>query len=104
MKTMKTTNENAAEEAPEHTPKDLIEESPGEIYPSGSLLLRDAVGSVGDNEGNKYELCTLMNRGPLVQSKQTGKYFSLSWEDIVRLAVEAGIDEEEGDEGSDDND
>lgn len=63
----------------------------GEILPSTSLMLRNHVGeaSCGDL---KYEMSTGMNGAPIVRSKQTGKWFTLSWQAILELADKAGID------------
>lgn len=65
----------------------------GEIHPPRTMFLRNSVGEISDEEGNKYE-CTTNVGGehPIIHSEQTGKWFTLSWGDIVRLAIEAGID------------
>ena len=65
----------------------------GEIYPPRTMFLRDTVGEINDDEGNKYE-CTTNVGGlnPIIHSEQTGKWFTLSWTDIVGLAIRAGID------------
>ncbi len=69
----------------------------GQIHNSKSLFLREAVGTATDPEAKiKYEMTTINdNRQPMVCSSKTGKYFTLSWEDIVNLAVEAGIDKDD---------
>ena len=42
--------------------------------------------------GVKYELTINMgNNTPIVSSSKTGKYFTLSWQDIINLAIDAGI-------------
>ena len=41
----------------------------------------------------KYEMAYLMGGSPIVESKQTGKWFTLSWQDILDLARKAGIDD-----------
>ena len=65
----------------------------GKIYPPRTLFFRSDVGEIADDEGNKYE-CTTNVGGehPIIRSKQTDKWFTLTWADIVRLAIEAGID------------
>lgn len=65
----------------------------GKIHPKRTMFLRNAVGEIKDEEGNKYE-CTTNCGGlhPIIHSEQTGKWFTLSWADIVRLAIVAGID------------
>lgn len=34
-----------------------------------------------------------ISRSPIIKSKTTGRYFSLPWSQIIKLAVEEGIDE-----------
>jgi len=41
----------------------------------------------------KYEMSTAIAGMPIVESKQTGKWFTLSWQAIIDMAVKAGIDE-----------
>lgn len=63
----------------------------GEILPPRSMILRQHIGeaSCGDL---KYEMSTGMNGAPIVRSKQTGKWFTISWAKILELADKAGID------------
>lgn len=66
----------------------------GKIYKSMSLFFRQHVGEA-KRENSNYELSMVINdQTPLVCSKQTGKYFSISWQEIIELAIEAGIDKE----------
>ena len=63
----------------------------GEILPKESMILRTHIGSA--TLGKKaYEMSTSMTGRPLILSKQTGKYFSLPWADILDLAIQAGVD------------
>lgn len=65
----------------------------GKIHPPRTMFFRQAVGEISDNEGNKYECTTNMDGvHPIIHSKQTGKWFTLRWSDIVKLAIKAGID------------
>ena len=69
-------------------------DSIGEIHPPESMFLRNVVGK-GNKGENHYEMDTDTGTGcPIVRSKQTGKWFTLSWTKIVNMAREAGIDEE----------
>ncbi len=63
----------------------------GKVHPRRTLFLREHVGEAA-NGTLKYELATLPGRSPYVRSKKTGKCFTLSWHDILTLAVQAGID------------
>jgi len=65
----------------------------GTLYPPRTMFLRQAAGEAEDKDGNQYEVAIAPPGLPLVQSKQTGNWFALSFQDIVRLAVDAGIDE-----------
>lgn len=64
----------------------------GKIHPSGTLILRESRGNAEEESGRKYELSVTMHGQPCVCSETTGKYFVLSWEEILAMAVEAGID------------
>lgn len=65
----------------------------GKIHPPRTMFLRSAVGEIADEEGNKYECTTNVAGGhPIIHSEQTGKWFTLAWADIVKLAIESGID------------
>ena len=65
----------------------------GKVYPLRTMFLRVGVGTGEDNVGNKYDIATnISDSSPIVYSQQTKKYFTLSWADIIRLAVKAGID------------
>jgi hypothetical protein len=65
----------------------------GEILPAKSLILRQAAGTA-KADGVTYELTTHAGTcQPIVCSSRTGKYFTLSWGDIIHLAQEAGIDQ-----------
>lgn len=63
-----------------------------ELHGKRALFLRTNVGECSDDAGNGYELSLNAGVTPMVCSKQTGFTFVLRWDDIVRLAVEAGID------------
>lgn len=65
----------------------------GKIHPRKTMFFRQAVGTIKDDEGNEYG--ATFNMGgmhPIIESKQTGKWFTLSWDDIVKLAIKAGVD------------
>ena len=64
----------------------------GKIYPSKTLFLRENVGTAAEGK-LKYEMTTIIGSNtPLIHSEQTGKWFSLTWPDILNLARAAGID------------
>ena len=64
----------------------------GKIHPKKTLFFRQNVGSA-EADGRSYEMS--MNVGgshPIIQSRQTEKWFTLSWQEIIDMAIEAGID------------
>ena len=63
----------------------------GKVYPAKSLFFRNHIGTAVDGE-RKFEMATSMNGTPILQSAKTGKWFLLSWQDIINLAEKAGID------------
>lgn len=71
------------------------------IIEKDALLLRVVVGECSDDDGNSYEMTTSTDMTPLIKSHQTGRTFHLSWQDIMELAIEAGIDKEPTNEVSD---
>jgi len=57
-----------------------------------SLFLRFEVGSCCIRE-NMYEMFNNASFGtPIIRSKQTGKWWTVSWKELLELAVKAGID------------
>lgn len=67
----------------------------GTIHPPKTMFLHMSLGTATDSEGNTYELSTHPSGFPIVRSRKTGKWFTLSWPDILDLADRAGIDAEE---------
>ena len=65
----------------------------GKIHEKNAMFLRLHVGDATGQAGEVYELNTSMNGSPMVTSNKTGKTFTLSWGDIINMAVDAGVDE-----------
>jgi len=58
------------------------------------MFLRQYVGECEDQEGHKYELAmTLPSQNMMVRSQAAGRTFILTWECVMDLAKQAGIDE-----------
>ncbi len=69
-------------------------ETTGTIHDPKALMLRVHCGEAeSENDGVKYDLATSMAGNPIVCSRKTGQWFSLSWSDIINLAISAGINE-----------
>jgi len=65
----------------------------GMLYAPETLFLRNDVGTASGN-GQTYEMTTNFgNMAPIIRSRQTGKWFVLPWQEIIELAVKAGIDD-----------
>lgn len=66
----------------------------GELHEPKTLMFRVEVGTAqGPTPGNKYEMTVSAgDYSPIIRSQQTGKWFTLSWQDILALAVTKGID------------
>lgn len=70
----------------------------GTLHGPLTLFMQTAVGTAKrEDGGGQYELgCGGWGAGgpPIVRSKKTGQFYTLSWDDIVSLAINAGVDEE----------
>lgn len=68
----------------------------GTIHSKDTMFMRETVGeAVDETLGITYEMTTNIGNGaPIVASSKTGKKFTLSWEDIIDLAIKAGVNEE----------
>lgn len=67
----------------------------GTVQPPKTMYLRQFVGTAEDADGSVFELSAdVGQKTPIVMSKQTGNYFTLSWQDLINLAVERGIEKE----------
>ncbi len=67
----------------------------GTIYEENAMFLRTEVGEAKDKEtGITYELTTHAGNGsPIISSDKTRKKYSLSWQEIINLAIENGIND-----------
>lgn len=63
----------------------------GELHDSQTIFLHVFVGTAKDDD-QEYELTYGTMHTPIVRNLKTGKYFTLSWNDVLQLAKEAGID------------
>lgn len=64
----------------------------GKIYKPKTMFFREGVGSAKSGS-DEYEMSLNMGGScPIICSKTTGKWWTIGWEDLIELAVEAGID------------
>lgn len=67
--------------------------TPGVVFPKDAVML-DLGHRYEQFKGKRYMLASNMNDGsPIVISCETGKGYTLIWEEIMNLAQAAGIDE-----------
>lgn len=65
----------------------------GTIHEKGTMFFRKAAGTVEREGVVEYEVTTAIGSGcPIVRSSKTGKWYTLQWDEIVQMAVDAGID------------
>jgi len=62
------------------------------IYGSGDKLVLKSVGKCKGPNGN-YELLVDQDGQPVVRSETSMRKFKLSWENIVELAINNGVDD-----------
>ncbi len=68
----------------------------GKIIKKDSLVLRFAIGkAVDENTTNEYELTNDCNGRPLVKSLKSGKSWTITWNELIQLAIENGVDTHE---------
>jgi hypothetical protein len=72
-------------------PFDFDASTAGELHDNGALFLRMSCGTAKGDDSGELELSTTMSGSPIVRSEKTGHWFTLSWQDIVRLAVARGV-------------
>lgn len=67
-----------------------------------TLFFRADCGEAQEQGGDKYELSTNMGGGmPIVRNERTGKWWTITWKEMIDIAKKMGIDEEEKDGESD---
>lgn len=65
----------------------------GTIHPARSMFLRVAIGTAQADDLS-YELTTSVGSLPMIRSTKTGKIWLIGWEELIGLAIDAGIDKE----------
>ena len=65
-----------------------------ELIEKDKLIMRVHVGEAEDQDGVKYELSQSFTGNPIVRSLKTKRCFVLSWNDILEMAIQKGINDE----------
>jgi hypothetical protein len=64
----------------------------GKLYPKETMFFRQHVGEA-KSDNLAYEMSfNVSGNAPIVHSKQTGQWWTISWQELLELAVVAGID------------
>lgn len=72
----------------------MAENMIGLVQSKDRLFLRMSVGTATLGEG-KYEMSTnIGDSSPMIRSQKTGKWWSITWNQLLDLAIKAGIDNE----------
>lgn len=64
----------------------------GTFHAPDALCLRQHIGQAQDEAGLSYEVSICPGGSPHVISRQSGRQWTLSWDELVKLAIGAGID------------
>lgn len=65
------------------------------LHPKGTFMLTVHVGTASNADAGELEMSLVNGHMPAVRSGRTGKTFVLSWEDIIKQAIAAGILDED---------
>lgn len=70
----------------------------GKIQPRGTMYLRINVGDAEAEDGKRYEMTVGAGASnPIIRSEKSGRFWTIGWDELIDLAREAGIDEEDPD-------
>lgn len=66
----------------------------GELHPATTMFLRMEAGSAKAKDGTEYELSTNIGGGnPIIRNLKNGRTWSITWKQLLDLAVENGLNE-----------
>lgn len=64
----------------------------GTLHDNTALFLRQDVGSAEVEGHGKFELTTNVGGStPIIRCEATGKWWTITWKDLVGLAIDAGV-------------
>jgi hypothetical protein len=67
----------------------------GKVFEKEALFVSILVGNAKDAaSGIEYRLMTSLSGSPMITSEKTGKTWGITWPDLIKLAIEAGIESE----------
>ena len=62
----------------------------GKIHPRKSIFLHTSAGTA-EAEGDKFNLLINLDGTPMIGHPRTGQHWTIDWESLVKMAVEAGL-------------
>lgn len=71
----------------------------GKIYPREAMFITIGIGSAGSIEHGEFELLAGLNGAPIIRNLKTGKHWAIGWQDLIGMAVEAGVADAEAPDG-----
>lgn len=73
-----------------------VKEKHGTLHTGKTMWLRQAIGTCKSGNGLEYDMdVNLGAYHPIIRSKKSGRWWTINWEQLVRMAIAAGIDEPE---------
>lgn len=67
----------------------------GQIYGRNTLFMCFAAGEAKSEDGHEYDLSYTPGGTPIVRSEQSGRSWTISWRELIDLAIKGGVDEPE---------
>lgn len=64
----------------------------GKVYPAGAMF--SYAFSASGHSAPQYVLSTSIQNTPEIKSVKTGKLWTIGWNELLELAIAAGVDEE----------
>jgi len=66
---------------------------PGTVHPRTTKMFLRVHGGEAAVDDRKYEFSSnIVGGNPIILSHQTRKWFTLNWQEIIEMAIDAGID------------
>lgn len=63
----------------------------GTVHSKDKMFLRKFIGTCDAEEHGEIEMNINMDGTPCIESKATGQNWTLGWQELVHMAIEAGV-------------
>lgn len=67
----------------------------GKTYPRDRMFMTFAAGNAQSEVHGEFDLGTGLNGAPVIRSIKTGKSWSVDWQELLDMAISAGVAEQE---------